>query len=196
MFAINAYAEIVNNNEFWYNHLFKSLDSEKHGLRGFLNIGQKRSDGGYKRFLKVNEPYDKHKNKIDASKGSYFDEVRLDHKFYLLEFDPKSPLDIEKSTYMGVNTDKLDKYDAYNTIKWGILHKIEKGEFLPKYWCEKNNGWIEEGKSRFRFLEESMAYLIRWKEDRKSVFTDKTNEELLKELVKIHNNTKKDFGYE
>ena len=195
-YAIQAYSDIVNNDTYYYDWKYISNNSAKHGLRGFINAGLKRADGGFSRFLKVNAPYDKHKRRIVQPRGSHFDEIRLNHTFYTLEFDPKSPLDTKKNTYMGVNTNKLERYDFYNTVDTFVLGAIKRGWFKPRYFSEGEGIYIEQGNARLRWLEECIVYLIRWKNDRECVYKDKTNEELLIELVKHHNEQKGEFGYE
>ena len=193
--AVEAYSAIINDPEFFYDYKFISTNSENHGLKGFLNSGVKAPNRGYNKFLPSSEPYSILKVKKTPYNASYFDEVRLNHKFYTVNsYDPKSPLDKKSNKYMGIPTNKLEHYNIHSTIQYEILEKIENNIFKPEYYCKFNKCMVKEGVSRFVWLEESMIYLIRWKEE-KRVFKDRNNEELLKELVEYHNKFKKDFGY-
>jgi len=95
--------------------------------------------------------------------SDYYSELRNNMQFLTIdEFNPKSPLNTENSTYMGVDTE--------------ILKSREINEYYSDIQMYIKSGIFEKNTSYFQWLEEIIICLIYRKDD----------EELLKELVKLH----------
>jgi len=136
------------------NYKLICLDSEKYWFKPF-----------HKNIMLLNYKNLNQLLNLDSLRinSDYYSELRNNMQFLTIDkFNPKSPLNTENSTYMGIDTEILKTRDIneyYSDIKIYI-----------------KSGIFEKNISYFQWLEELIICLIYRKD----------NEELLKELIKLH----------